>query len=568
MHPTLLVPGWTGFNITVRRNAVIVESNIAYLDTIDSPATDLKTAFEVLCRASEIRDRLNSKAVACVFDQSFYAKAMEVVWKNRQLFKHLIIMMGGFHLIMMLLGVIDTRFSDAGLRELPIESDAIAEGSIERVLNGKNYNRSLRLHKIFYEALMILLLNSFENSLSDDNAELLARQKTLIEELKLDISPVGYTNLLQHDDFKTWHKAFQVFVTNLREKGSDLVKFWLSYLEICELVLNLIYATRTRNWTPYLSCIEEVIPWCFAYDHQNYAKYLIPFLNDMLRLPSSMPEVYNAFLNEEFSVQMEEANPFGRNEADKTIKNTINRDCKTGGGYIVFSANFAATQRWVLNASRRGTYRKLLREHLSIKPPNYVHKELAPGRIKKDIEAVEKGINLLENVFTNLWNGGDLTSLSTGIEATAEVKDSLLGAKNGGFSACLEFISTQCSSSPKLDFFKPLPKSRYKTFKDLKKVVKVSAKHQVLPLKMDWTLFARMALLGQFRNIDLKTVFMYPLGPLPWSLADAYGLLQKTNKSQLFKKLEKNVPVLERYPTNVSNIYNGMAILQKLKLPA
>ena len=222
----------------------------------------------------------------------------------------------------------------------------------------------------------------------------------------------------------------------------------------------------------------------------------------------------------------------------------------------------------MLNASRRGTYRKLLREHLSIKPPNYVHKELAPGRIKKDMEAVEKGINLLENVFTNPWNGRDLTSLSTGIEATTEVRDSLLGAKNGGFSACLDFISTRCSSSPKLDFFDPLPKSKYKTFKDLKKVVKVSAKDRVLPLKMDRTLFARMALSGQFRKIDLKTVFMYPLGPLPWSLADAYGLLRKTNKAQLFKKLEKNVPALERHPTNVSNVYDTMAILQKLKLPA
>ena len=107
---------------------MIVESNIAYLDTIDSPATDLKTAFEILCRASEIRDRLNLKAVACVFDQSFYAKAMEVFWKNRKLFKHLIIMMSGLHLITMLLGVIGTRFGDAGLRELAIESDAIDEG--------------------------------------------------------------------------------------------------------------------------------------------------------------------------------------------------------------------------------------------------------------------------------------------------------------------------------------------------------------------------------------------------------------------------------------------------------
>ena len=66
---------------------------------------------------------------------------------------------------------------------------------------------------------MILLFYSFENSLSDDNAELLERQKTLIEELKLDISLAGYANLLQHDDFKTWHEAFQVFMTNLREKA-------------------------------------------------------------------------------------------------------------------------------------------------------------------------------------------------------------------------------------------------------------------------------------------------------------------------------------------------------------
>ena len=46
---------------------------------------------------------------------------------NRQL----ITMMGGFYLIMMLLGVIGTRLGDAGIRELVIESDAIAEGSIE-----------------------------------------------------------------------------------------------------------------------------------------------------------------------------------------------------------------------------------------------------------------------------------------------------------------------------------------------------------------------------------------------------------------------------------------------------
>ena len=59
----------------------------------------------------------------------------------------------------------------------------------------------------------------------------------------------------------------------------------------------------------------------------------------MHSLPVKMPEVQKAFENGEFSVQMSDKNPFGRNEADKTIENAINRDCKMGGGCIGFSAN-------------------------------------------------------------------------------------------------------------------------------------------------------------------------------------------------------------------------------------
>lgn len=135
---------------------------------------------------------------------------------------------------------------------------------------------------------------------------------------------------------------------------------WFSYLELIELSLNLIYATRTGDWELYLSCIEEVIPWAFAYDRQNYARYLIPYVNDMRKLPSSKSNVHEAFVNGEFSVQIGKSNPFVCIEADKAIETTINRDCKTAGGYIGFSANVSATQRWVLNASRRGTYKQLL----------------------------------------------------------------------------------------------------------------------------------------------------------------------------------------------------------------
>ena len=147
-QPALLVPDWTGFQITIRRkDMVILYSIISYLDTLDSPATDQKTAFEVLCRGCEIRDRLKLKAVVCVFDQAFYAKAFKIFWRNKNIFENLVLMLGGFHPPMMLLGIIGTRYGDAGLRELAVQSEVVAEGSIERVLEGKNYNRAVRLHK-------------------------------------------------------------------------------------------------------------------------------------------------------------------------------------------------------------------------------------------------------------------------------------------------------------------------------------------------------------------------------------------------------------------------------------
>ena len=82
-------------------------------------------------------------AVVCVFDQAFYAKAMEVYWKHKELFDGIFIMMGAFYLFLMLLGVIGSRFGDAGLRELAVQSDVVAEGSVDKALHGKQYNRAV-----------------------------------------------------------------------------------------------------------------------------------------------------------------------------------------------------------------------------------------------------------------------------------------------------------------------------------------------------------------------------------------------------------------------------------------
>ena len=49
-------------------------------------------------------------------------------------------MVGNIHSICSLRSTIGKLFGDAGLRDMAVESGVIAEGSINKVLDGKQYN--------------------------------------------------------------------------------------------------------------------------------------------------------------------------------------------------------------------------------------------------------------------------------------------------------------------------------------------------------------------------------------------------------------------------------------------
>ena len=105
-------------------------------------------------------------------------------------------------------------------------------------------------------------------------------------------------------------------------------------------------------------------------------------------------------------------------------------------------------------------------------------------------------------------------------------------------TTCKKFVESRCSSLQTIDFFDPLKKVYLQTFKHLKKVVKVSTKNSLIPLKIDRNLFARMALIGQFRNIDLKEVFKYPR-TITIILSECIRSTEKNQQSQTYAATRK-----------------------------
>ena len=124
---------------------------VAYLPTINAPATELSTVNEILRQSEDIRKRLYLDQIVVVLDQALYAKACEVAWKNRELYEKIILHLGTFHTICNLLSIIGKRFQDAGLSDVCIESGILAGGPVCGVMEGKVYNRAVRIHKYIYE---------------------------------------------------------------------------------------------------------------------------------------------------------------------------------------------------------------------------------------------------------------------------------------------------------------------------------------------------------------------------------------------------------------------------------
>ena len=104
-------------------------------------------------RALKIIESLKLPSIVCVFNKAIYSKAIEIKWNEKQKFNNCVLMMGMFHMLMMFMHILSKRFSAAGLRDVLIQSGVVAEGSVDKALSRKMYNRGIRLCKLAYEAI-------------------------------------------------------------------------------------------------------------------------------------------------------------------------------------------------------------------------------------------------------------------------------------------------------------------------------------------------------------------------------------------------------------------------------
>ena len=106
----------------------------------------------------------------------------------------------------------------------------------------------------------------------------------------------------------------------------------------------------------------------------------------------------------------------------------------------------------------------------------------------------------------------------------------------------------------------PLKKLRLGTFTNINKKVKVKVKGREVQFSSQSDIFGKTALITQSRSIDLQEIFKYPLGSVPYTVADSMGTVIKTKKTDLLAELEKDTTYVKSSPKSSCSIVDGMAL--------
>ena len=78
-----------------------------------------------------------------------------------------------------------------------------------------------------------------------------------IEEIRKEFSTEKFNRLLSMPDFLA---IFNLYNEYCKEDNGPLKVFWNSYLEMVEVLMNFVRATREGNWDLHLECIKEMLP--------------------------------------------------------------------------------------------------------------------------------------------------------------------------------------------------------------------------------------------------------------------------------------------------------------------
>lgn len=541
------VPGWSGF-ISLLGNVPENLTRLDYYPVIPHPITQYSTVQECLRYAQNATAEVGQKYTITTFDLGVIMKAYPLVWNDIEKYKDHIILIGTFHCEMGYLKMIGKKMNGSGFSDIILEAGLISGGSIQGVISGKHFERSMNCHKSVAESLERQLMVKF-NSVSD--IILSDETKTAIDHMAKCPSSENLTNLQKCQDFCNYIKEYEKFRNGVKEGTlGKTPQFWLSYVDHVKLVLSMSDAVKNKNVPLYIHCNYSMPDLFFAYGGQNYARYLTYYSQYLTNIENTHPGARQLLERGAIGVARSHI-PGNLCDVDKTMEETFMRHSKSrggaGGGGVGMTGLLTSnesSQRWVRTTHERTKYLQYTLQmadmvHGSVNK----HHDLRPTEITKSEKQVQKVTKAFEG-FVKPFDIEDkerLYNVSSGAPVPMDIEEDILCAESIGKKLKMAFIEDRIKGNT--DFFDPIKRLNLKTMAIANKTTKLkNSNNKLFEYQQSASIAFQLLIKAQGLQLDLKLVLAYPLTVVPLSLATADGYMFHANKAKGFNLLVKGIP--------------------------
>lgn len=545
-------PMWVGFNFKLIGDFNTAQQKICYLAPINESPTGKDVVVQTMKESQEIAKEIGEKCISVTYDLAIAKMAMQIQSTEKPRFDNLFIHLGGFHIIFAYFKAVGKFIAGCGLMNVAVDTELLASGSVNSFLDGKHFNRCKRLHPLMALGLEIMNFRSFLNK----------ENRVIEEDLRSELMHFGngqlsFSDLLGNREISKLIDSYIKYREDcVNGDYGKTAQFYMMYILFINHYLTLSRSIRTGDFSLYKYVMPHITNLFFAFNQQNYARWLVRYHNNLVNADTVNPEIMEELKKGYFGIQRTEKS-FSRQPIDLTLEQTINADAaKRLVGIINFTNSISARQRWSLSHQIRSTIISYTYETTGLRKRQDVTADLENNHIQKDAKQLKKFINGFSK-FVNPFDSGlddkQLFNISTGKVASHEVEQFLLNVDVNGDELRKKFIK-ECSESEER-FEKPIPRLKILNFSSEvgKKNIKSGGKVQEVTMQRD--LFGRMLGLSMDHAPNIEEILCYPLIPIPMSLCHFDGTICKTEKSAIVAVFEKN-----HQPGNIPNTFDVVLV--------
>ena len=490
----------------------------------------IRHAMDVVRLAVEMLNPSQIPIITC--DQPLYALAKQIQWSwpSSHGEDRYVVMFGGLHIEMVALKMLGDLLEDSGWTGALVQAGITTSGLADSFLKATHVTRSRRAHQVTASSLYLLMKKAYDDY-TENTEEALPLEK--------------------------W--------CDVKASACPQFQFWLIILRLELHVLSFIRSIREGNFNLYIESLKKLVPWCFALDHINYARWIPVHLIDMISLEKSHPNIYAEFVKGKFVVKKTQ-HAFSAIAIDQAHEQN-NALVKGDGGAVGLTANPAALHRWMVSGPEMARLIKVFQVSTEkIQSVDFRHHEQKKSKqlaFAQDVKLLTETIEEMGNPFTE--DSSDLLVLDSRNIADVAVSDTLQKIEKLGSEQYEKFIEERLLSH-NLSIAEPIKKNNLYFFSRPPIRQKSSKQIQMSSLKSNCSLFSRLYIASQTRDGDLQEFFKHENQAYPPALSQG-GVLRSGIKSELVHCLESLVSVdgTPTTPTVDTLILDGAAIVNMLK---